>query len=104
MVGKTKETPPEAPLLSYETVGIMSIGAEGESRTHTGFNPQRFLRPPRLPFRHFGIVVSRPTNRIILNPGVRGQPRNPLTEHLSRLHADLPGAARPDGLGLLDGS
>ena len=29
-------------------------GAEGRSRTDTGYNSQRFLRPPRLPFRHFG--------------------------------------------------
>ncbi len=30
------------------------IGAEGGIRTHTRNYPQRFLRPPRLPFRHFG--------------------------------------------------
>ena len=29
-------------------------GAEGQIRTGTRNNPQRFLRPPRLPFRHFG--------------------------------------------------
>ena len=29
-------------------------GAEGRIRTGTGCNSQRFLRPPRLPFRHFG--------------------------------------------------
>ena len=34
-------------------------GAEGRSRTGTGFNPQRFLRPPRLPFRHFGRQSAR---------------------------------------------
>ena len=31
------------------------FGAEGGIRTHTGVYAQRFLRPPRLPFRHFGI-------------------------------------------------
>ena len=30
------------------------LGAEGGSRTHTGREAQRFLRPSRLPFRHFG--------------------------------------------------
>ena len=35
---------------------IDSNGAEGEIRTHTGFNSQWFLRPPRLPFRHFGTL------------------------------------------------
>ncbi len=29
--------------------------AEGRIRTGTGISPQRFLRPPRLPFRHFGM-------------------------------------------------
>jgi hypothetical protein len=28
--------------------------AEGGNRTHTGATSQRFLRPSRLPFRHFG--------------------------------------------------
>ncbi len=32
------------------------FGAEGRIRTGTGFNSQRFLRPPRLPFRHFGLL------------------------------------------------
>ena len=31
-----------------------ACGAEGRIRTGTGIKPQRFLRPPRLPFRHFG--------------------------------------------------
>ena len=31
------------------------VGAEGGIRTHTGVYAQRFLRPSRLPFRHFGI-------------------------------------------------
>ena len=35
-------------------------GAEGEIRTHTGYNSQRFLRPPRLPFRHFGRHLRTP--------------------------------------------
>ena len=30
------------------------VGAEGGIRTHTGVYAQRFLRPSRLPFRHFG--------------------------------------------------
>jgi hypothetical protein len=29
--------------------------AEGRIRTDMGVAPQRFLRPPRLPFRHSGI-------------------------------------------------
>lgn len=33
---------------------VFKIGAEGGSRTHTGREAQRFLRPSRLPFRHFG--------------------------------------------------
>ena len=32
-----------------------TVGAEGGIRTHTGVYAQRFLRPSRLPFRHFGI-------------------------------------------------
>ena len=35
---------------------VAKSGAEGESRTHTGISAQRFLRPPRLPFRHFGLI------------------------------------------------
>ena len=35
------------------------LGAEGGTRTHTGLSPQRFLRPSRLPFRHFGQVRER---------------------------------------------
>lgn len=30
------------------------LGAEGRIRTDTTIAGQRFLRPPRLPFRHFG--------------------------------------------------
>ena len=33
----------------------MLNGALGEIRTHTSFG-QRFLRPPRLPFRHSGAL------------------------------------------------
>ena len=33
---------------------IAKSGAEGRIRTGTGISAQRFLRPPRLPFRHFG--------------------------------------------------
>ena len=35
-----------------------ATGAEGGSRTHTRSEPQRFLRPPRLPFRHPGTTPS----------------------------------------------
>ena len=31
-----------------------TASAEGGNRTHTGATSQRFLRPSRLPFRHFG--------------------------------------------------
>ena len=46
--------------------------AEGEIRTHTGNNSQRFLRPPRLPFRHFGkcpLTPIIPTTRVSVNVG-----------------------------------
>ena len=46
------------------------FGAEGEIRTHTGNNSQRFLRPPRLPFRHFGRgshIPIIPTTRASVN-------------------------------------
>ena len=46
------------------------FGAEGEIRTHTGYNSQRFLRPPRLPFRHFGRgshIPIIPTTRATVN-------------------------------------
>ena len=33
---------------------MLRCGAEGGGRTLTGLTPQRCLRPPRLPFRHFG--------------------------------------------------
>ena len=42
-----------------------ALGAEGGSRTHTG-QAQRFLRPSRLPFRHFGnttTILSQHENR-----------------------------------------
>ena len=45
-------------------------GAEGEIRTHTGYNSQRFLRPPRLPFRHFGRcphIPIIPTRHVTVN-------------------------------------
>jgi hypothetical protein len=31
-------------------------GAEGRTRTDTEVAPQQFLRLPRLPFRHFGVL------------------------------------------------
>ena len=38
-----------------ESLGhALGSGAEGRSRTDTPDKGQRFLRPPRLPFRHFG--------------------------------------------------
>ena len=51
-------------------------GAEGRIRTDTGFNSQRFLRPPRLPFRHFGRlrpsqVLYSSTNVDISHPPAR---------------------------------
>ena len=37
------------------TIAAGTVGAEGGGRTRTRVAPQRFLRPPRLPFRHFGV-------------------------------------------------
>ncbi len=39
---------------SRTAVSRSGCGAEGGTRTHTRVSPQRCLRPPRLPFRHFG--------------------------------------------------
>ena len=44
---------------SWSVHKALKRGAEGGTRTHTGFNSQRFLRPPRLPFRHFGTKCNR---------------------------------------------
>ena len=41
------------PGTSFKVPG-KKVGAEGGIRTHTGVYAQRFLRPSRLPFRHFG--------------------------------------------------
>ncbi len=76
------------------TEEVMDIrsGAEGRSRTGTGFNSQRFLRPPRLPFRHFGartVPNYRQPNGGWSNSGP-----------LQRLHLQ-PLLARQVGLGLL---
>ena len=35
---------------------VAKYGAEGQSRTGTPRKGQRFLRPSRLPFRHFGML------------------------------------------------
>src|SRR5205823_4321834 len=55
-------------LVATERVeGSGLIGAEGGTRTPTGNYPQRFLRPPRLPFRHFG----RELDSILAHPPAR---------------------------------
>ena len=48
---------PEGPLKVFRFARFLesNSGAEGGGRTHTRSYPQRFLRPPRLPFRHFGV-------------------------------------------------
>ena len=54
-------------------------GAEGRIRTGTGIAPQRFLRPPRLPFRHFGIGA-------IIYPCKAALPHPPRPKPLSNIH------------------
>ena len=67
-------------------------GAEGRIRTGTGYNSQRFLRPPRLPFRHFGmkregqsphraIIGNAPRARQQLGPGTTRPGRLPSGFH-----------------------
>ena len=38
-------------------------GAEGGTRTHTPFAGKRILSPPRLPFRHLGLMIDSSTRR-----------------------------------------
>ena len=78
-----------SPFLLYNFRDVLTIGAEGRTRTDTRVAPQQFLRLPRLPFRHFGryeVVHRRTVN------GAEAQIRtgdtrifSPLLYHLSYL-------------------
>ena len=59
----------------------LKAGAEGRIRTGTGFNSQRFLRPPRLPFRHFGQPVRRRGQRPECNRAADAPPNRALKSY-----------------------
>ena len=42
---------------------VKQIGAEGGTRTHTPFAGKRILSPPRLPFRHLGLIIDNSRRR-----------------------------------------
>jgi hypothetical protein len=45
--------------------------AEGRIRTDMGVAPQRFLRPPRLPFRHSGLLETAEKTPVFQRPQLR---------------------------------
>ena len=51
-------------IIDHPCTNLQEPGAEGRTRTDTEVTLQQFLRLPRLPFRHFGLLLKEQVDSV----------------------------------------